>query len=424
MTPESTPGPDTDRLAADKARQKAEAAPTSHGLATPDATPEPEESRIQADKARQQQAEHNDPKEAPSTQSKPPFDAESASGSQQGSQSQAQAKRKRSGSDNSEQDSDHPDSGPLVRRLRKEAKTQKPQKPHTPAENQEANAVASQNEKGESQPGDNAGQQTGDTMDTGEPQTHDEAGASPTTASKSWEPGLTRKGEPILGYRTIGGDGKGNPRGYQFVVQTGTKEKPQYDLQSGTEIGRRAVDGYLGMDKSKMTRLSEADKKYSRKDAKDYRGIKFVASKPLQTKLAGSNFRFPAAVCMASFANPEREDLIWRSTLRSVLGKTDADADIEDYYDENGLTKPWEVSPTRLRLKDDEDDDDSEGVKTRSRPDKRSTRKEAVTAESSNEDSGGEKTQSKEDLQAKVVDLESKLDRLLKLMEQQNSAKN
>jgi len=125
------------------------------------------------------------------------------------------------------------------------------------------------------------------------------------------------------------------------------------------------VDGYLGMDKSKMTRLSEADKKYSRKDAKDYRGIKFVASKPLQTKLAGSNFRFPAAVCMASFANPEREDLIWRSTLRSVLGKTDADADIEDYYDENGLTKPWEVSPTRLRLKDDDPKDgcnDLDGV--------------------------------------------------------------
>jgi hypothetical protein len=42
------------------------------------------------------------------------------------------------GSDHSEQDSDHSDSGPLVCRLRKEAKTQKPQKPHTPAENQEA----------------------------------------------------------------------------------------------------------------------------------------------------------------------------------------------------------------------------------------------------------------------------------------------
>lgn len=31
MTPESTPGPDADRLAADKERQKTQAAPTSHG---------------------------------------------------------------------------------------------------------------------------------------------------------------------------------------------------------------------------------------------------------------------------------------------------------------------------------------------------------------------------------------------------------
>ena len=147
-------------------------------------------------------------------------------------------------------------------------------------------------------------------MDTDEPQTQSEAGTSPTTATKSWELVLTRKGEPILGYRTIGGDGKGNPWGYQFVVQMGTKEEPDYALRSGTEIGRRAVDGYLGMDKSKVKRLGEANKKYSRKDAKDYRGIMFVAFKPIQTKLAVSGFRFPASVCMASFVNSEREDLI------------------------------------------------------------------------------------------------------------------
>lgn len=220
---------------------------------------------------------------------------------------------------------------------RKEAKGHKA---YIDAKNRDANAVTSQNQDGEDQSGGNIGQQTSDTMDTDEPQTQNEVGASATTATKSWEPGLTRKGEPILGYRKIGGDGKGNPRGYQFVVQTGTKEKPQYDLQSGTEIGRRAVDGYLDMDKIKIKRLGQADKNYSREDAKDYIGIKFVASKPIQTKLIGSGFRFPASVCMATFANPEREDLVWRTTLRNVLGKTDADADIEDYYIQNGQTRP------------------------------------------------------------------------------------
>lgn len=110
---------------------------------------------------------------------------------------------------------------------------------------------------------------------------------------------------------------------------------------------------------------------------------------------------------------------MWRSTLRNVLGKTDVDADIEDYYDQNGLARPWEVTRTRTRFQEED-----EKVKTRTRPARNQTRKDSPTEDSPNDDTEGEKTQSKEDLQAKVVDLESKLDRLLKLMEQQNSAKN
>jgi len=90
----------------------------------------------------------------------------------------------------------------------------------------------------------------------------------------------------------------------------GTKEKPEYALQSGTKIGRKAVNEYFGIDKSKIKRLSEADKKYSKKDTKDYKGIKFIALTPIQTKLAGNGFRFLASVCIASFVDPEREDLM------------------------------------------------------------------------------------------------------------------
>ena len=63
-------------------------------------------------------------------------------------------------------------------------------------------------------------------------------------------------------------------------------------------------------------------------------------------------------------------------------------------------------------------------MNTRSRSGKNQTRKDSSTEDSPNKDTEGEKTQSKEELQAKVVDLESKMDRLLKLIEQQNSAKN
>jgi len=418
MTPESTPDSDTDRLATDKKRQKAKEMSRTHGLATSEATPEADESRVEANKARQQQEKHADLKEASFTQSKPFFDTESVSEQDPQSQSvdETQGKRKRFGSDDSQQGLDPQASEGSSRRPRKEAKGHKS---HVDAISRNANAVGAQNQDGEEQASNDVGQRPVDTMDTVEPQTQNEAEAFSTPATKFWEPGLTRKGEPILGYRTIGGDGNENPRGYQFVVQTGIKEKPQYELQSGTEIGRRAVDGYLGMNKSKIKRLDEADKYYSRKDAKDYRGIKFVASKPIQTKLAGSGFRFPASVCMASFVNPARENMVWRSTLRNVLGKTDADADIEDYYDQNGLARPWEVAPTRTRFQEE-----NEKVKTRTRLARNQTQKDSPTEDSPNDDTEGEKNQSKDELQAKVVDLESKLDRLLKLMEQQNSAKN
>lgn len=91
---------------------------------------------------------------------------------------------------------------------------------------------------------------------------------------------MIRKSEPILEYRTIEGDDNENPRDYQFVVQTEIKKKSQYELQSGTEIERRTIDKYLEMNKSKIRRLDEVNKYYLRKDAKNYRKIKFVASKP------------------------------------------------------------------------------------------------------------------------------------------------
>ena len=122
---------------------------------------------------------------------------------------------------------------------------------------------------------------------------------------------------------------------------------------------------------------------------------------------------------MASFVNSEREHLVWRSTSRNVLGKIDADADIEEYYDQNDLTRPWEAALTTHCYREEDDK-----MKTRSRSEKNQTRKDSQTEDSPDEDTEGEKTQSKEALQAKVVDLESKMDRLLKLMEQQNSAKN
>lgn len=184
MTPESTPDSDTDRLATDKKRQKAKEMSRTHGLATSEATPEADESRVEANEARQQQEKHADLKEAPFTQSKPSFDTKSVS--EQGSQSQSvdetQGKRKRSGSDDSQQGLDPQAPEGPSRRLRKEAKGHKS---HVDAISRNANAVGAQNQDGEEQASNDVGQRPVNTMNTVEPQTQNEAGASPTPATKS-----------------------------------------------------------------------------------------------------------------------------------------------------------------------------------------------------------------------------------------------
>jgi len=176
------------------------------------------------------------------------------------------------------------------------------------------------------------------------------------TKTEAWRPGLTRKGEPILAYRTIGGDGHGNPRGYQFVVQTGTKDNPLYDLRSGGEIGRKAADGYRNMGKDKIVRLGEADKKYSRKDADAFQKILGVASKPIETKTIGTGFQYPVAsiyvLCRRTTEDGVKEwrDFVFRQTLRRMLGKTDADEEIKEYYENRNLRPPWKVAHTKTRL--------------------------------------------------------------------------
>lgn len=102
-----------------------------------------------------------------------------------------------------------------------------------------------------------------------------------------------------------------------------------------------------------------------------------------------------------------------------MLEKTDADVDIEDYYDQNNLARSWEVASTRTHFQKE-----NEKIKTRTRLARNQIQKDFPTENSLNDDTEGEKTQSKDELQAKVVNLESKLNRLLKLMKQQNFAKN
>ena len=105
--------------------------------------------------------------------------------------------------------------------------------------------------------------------------------------------------------------------------------------------------------------------------------------------------------------------------LKECAGENKCECRHKEYYDQNELARSREAAPATHCYQEVVDK-----AKTRSRSGKNQTRKDSPIEDSPNEDKECEKTRSKEKLQAEVIDLESKMDRLLKLMEQQKSAKN
>lgn len=121
---------------------------------------------------------------------------------------------------------------------------------------------------------------------------------------------ITENREPILGFS------KGY--GHQFIVQTGARDNPSYDLRSGSDIGFHIAEKYLNFEG--RVPLGKGDE-YTKKDAKRYNGVIGVASKPLQTSTLHSR-RLPTAWVYVSFNSEDRASTelnVW--TTRTKLGK-------------------------------------------------------------------------------------------------------
>ncbi|KAL8637017.1 MAG: hypothetical protein Q9228_005665 [Teloschistes exilis] len=151
---------------------------------------------------------------------------------------------------------------------------------------------------------------------------------------------LTDNREPILAFSKVG-------HGHQFIVRTGTRDKPTYDLRSGSEIGFHIVYKYLNSDE--RFQLGQG-KEYTKEDAKRYKEIIGVASKPLQTKTLYSGTRLPKAYTLARF-DGEQEVWITRTNLRKVCGKNSADRQIRDWYRKVGMTPVDDISPRVVQRK-------------------------------------------------------------------------
>jgi hypothetical protein len=145
----------------------------------------------------------------------------------------------------------------------------------------------------------------------------------------------TANGQRIIAHREVG-------RGYTYIVYTGK----DFVLMSGEALGRRAIKAYWnGKAKRDATKLCQEGEKVISED--NYEKLAFVASRPFQTRLRDRPVGYPTAY-IGVFCKVARGYiivLVTRTVLRSRLGKTDADGDINTYYEDLKQTPPWEIEP-------------------------------------------------------------------------------
>ncbi|KAH7418755.1 hypothetical protein BKA64DRAFT_554761, partial [Cadophora sp. MPI-SDFR-AT-0126] len=163
------------------------------------------------------------------------------------------------------------------------------------------------------------------------------------TRIRKWEPGETRKGEKILGWRPFyKTDRKKKEQlynGCQFVIEKKGQPNP-IALVSGEEVGRRVVDAYRDLPEEEQNDIRYSEKRYTYEDVEMFDELLGFACKPFNTKTEGSRAYYPVGYALYSFTDGSR-DLVSRECMRQVFGKTDADNQIAEFYEDIGETPPW-----------------------------------------------------------------------------------
>lgn len=159
--------------------------------------------------------------------------------------------------------------------------------------------------------------------------------------SRGAQAGQTLNGEPILGCRKVLG-------GYRYYVECLVEGKPTCVVQTAGEIGRRTSDAYLNWDQ--CVTVGEDARKYRRKDAEKVEKIIHVACKPAYTRtLPKDPSRKPRRPLTDVYVLFDGKK-VWMtfSDLVCMQGRTDANYDMEQYYNRRGMQYPWDVPAKRI----------------------------------------------------------------------------
>lgn len=160
-------------------------------------------------------------------------------------------------------------------------------------------------------------------------------------------PGLTKNGDKILGYRpfyqTNRRTGSTHLHGVQFVVEKRGSPNPIV-LLSGAEVGNRVTDAYLGLPDSQKKDVRHSEEKYSYEDADNFEKLLGFATKAMNAlSISEPTTRYPG-YGLVKFKTGE-VDILSRTAFRKMLGKKDADDEIETFFPKQSQL----IEPARAR---------------------------------------------------------------------------
>ena len=156
--------------------------------------------------------------------------------------------------------------------------------------------------------------------------------------------GKTRDGDKILGYRPFfrtGRTGRTEVFGYQFLIERPGRDNP-LELLSGAEIGNFATEAYLALPGSEKKDMRDSATKYKRTDITRFKALVGFATKGNASQTSSGRRR--PGYGLVKFKDGE-QDILCRTALRNVLGRTDADYEIGRYIDPTSI---GELSSTTI----------------------------------------------------------------------------
>ena len=154
---------------------------------------------------------------------------------------------------------------------------------------------------------------------------------------------------------------------YRFYVEVQNKDKcnglATCEVWDTDQLGVKAKKAYLNWDKKVM--IGENARKYRRKDAEDFGHIVHIGCKPVHTRTEPKEGRKPRRPMTDIYILYKGEPTwITFSDYVGAVGKGDADADRQDYYEMRGVEDPADISPKNKIVDYDENKSENSTCET------------------------------------------------------------